>query len=329
MATGIDLYQRYNVVTNWDALDNLIDFAWIKVSDGGDQPIVHADAYVAACVARGILWGGYHFAEPGDPVSQALVFVAQLRRLGFSPDGRHLAPILDIENGGIPVAQRPSFVRAFLETVHAAFACRVGTYSSTSWLAQLDVDSMPYDWDITWAAEYGNNDGTRHSIAHYRGRVDAHQYTSHGTVAGVSGWVDLSYAADVRALEAAAVSGEADAEIVWGQQKLNALPQNPTTAPVWKKRFADVVIDGSGASQRTESVALDIRATQATILANQKDDLSSADVLAHLDASYHALVTDVVLPALQAIKDAVASGAHAEADAIVDALATRLAGPAQ
>lgn len=329
MATGIDLYQRYNVVTDWNALASLVDFAWIKVSDGGAQPIVHADAYVNACAARGISWGGYHFAEPGDPVSQALVFVAQLRRLGFAPDGGHLAPILDIENGGIPVSQRRSFVRAFLETVHGAFGCRVGTYSSTSWLVQLDVDSMPYDWDVTWAADYGNNDGTRHAITRYAGRVDAHQYTSHGTVAGVSGWVDLSYAADVRVLEAAAVSGEADAEIVWGQQKLNALPQNPTTAPVWKKRFADVVIDGSGASQRTESDVLEVKAALATVLANQSDDLSSADVLAHLDASYRSLVTDVVLPALQAIKDAVASDAHAEADAILDALAARLARPAQ
>jgi GH25 family lysozyme M1 (1,4-beta-N-acetylmuramidase) len=328
MATGIDLYQRYNVVTDWDALAHAVDFAWIKVSDGGSQPVIHADAYVTACVAREVLWGGYHFAEPGDPVSQALVFVAQLRRLGFSPDDHHLAPILDIENGGIPVTQRSPFVRAFLEAVHGAFDCRVGTYSSTSWLAQLDVDSMPYDWDITWAAEYGINDGARHPIAHYGGRVDAHQYTSHGTIAGVSGWVDLSYAADVRALEAA-VSGEADAEIVWGQQKLNALPQNPTTAPVWHKRFADVVIDGSGASQRTESVVTDVKAMLATVLANQKDDLSSADVLAHLDASFHALVTDDVLPTLQAIKDAVASGAHEDAGAIVDALAARLAHPAQ
>jgi GH25 family lysozyme M1 (1,4-beta-N-acetylmuramidase) len=329
VATGIDLYQRYNDVTDWNALAAAVDFAWIKVSDGGDQPVVHADAYVTACVAHQILWGGYHFAEPGDPVSQALVFVAQLRRLGFALDRGHLAPILDIENGGIPVAQRRPFVRAFLETVHSAFGCRVGTYSSTTWLTQLDVDSMPYDWDVTWAAEYGNNDGSQHPITHYAGRVDAHQYTSRGTVAGVSGWVDLSYAADVRVLEAAAVAGEADAEVVWGQQKLYALPQNPTTAPVWHKRFADVVIDGSGASQRTESAVTDVKAMLATVLANQKDDLSSADVLAHLDASFHALVADDVLPALQAIKDAIASDAHAEADAIVDALATRLARPAQ
>lgn len=321
MATGIDLYQRYNVVTDWDALEHQVDFAWIKVSDGGAQPVVHADAYVAACVARGILWGGYHFAEPGDPVSQALVFVAQLRRLGFSPDD-HLAPILDIENGGIPVAQRPSFVRAFLETVHAAFACRVGTYSSTSWLVQLDVDSMPYDWDITWAAEYGNNDGTRHAITHYRGRVDAHQYTSHGTVAGVSGWVDLSYTDDVQALKAGGtVSADVQVDKVPTITGAQIGRPNLEAAFLWTDTY-----NSAGAAARDSASC---KAMLATVLANQQDDLSSADVLAHLDAGFHALVTDDVLPALQAIKDAVASGAHAEADAIVDALATRLARPAQ
>jgi GH25 family lysozyme M1 (1,4-beta-N-acetylmuramidase) len=322
VATGIDLYQRYNVVTDWDALAASVTFAWIKVSDGGDQPIVHADAYVAACAAREILWGGYHFAEPGDPVSQALVFVTQLRRLRFAPNGRYLAPILDIENGGIPVSQRRPFVRAFLETVHAAFGCRVGTYSSTSWLAQLDVDSMPYDWDITWAAEYGVNDGNRHPITHYAGRVDAHQYTSRGTVAGVSGWVDLSYAADVRVLEAGAT---VTADIQVDKVPIIAGAQigrpNLEASYLWTDTY-----NSAGAAARDSAAC---KAMLATVLANQKNDLSSADVLAHLDASFHALVTDDVLPALQAIKDAVASGAHAEADAIVDALAARLAHPAQ
>lgn len=323
MTTGIDLYQRYNVVTDWNALASRVDFAWIKVSDGGAQPVVHADAYVAACVAREVLWGGYHFAEPGDPVSQALVFVAQLRRLGFSPDGRHLAPILDIENGGIPVAQRSPFVRAFLETVHAAFDCRVGTYSSTSWLAQLDVDAMPYDWDITWAAEYGNNDGTRHAIAHYGGRVDAHQYTSRGIVAGVSGWVDLSYASNVGLLTAEESDVTADIQI----DKVPVIAGAQIGRPGLEAAFVWTDTYNSALKAAQDSAAS--KAMLATVLANQKDDLSSADVLAHLDASYHALVTDVVLPALQAIKDAVASGAHAEADAIVDALAARLAHPAQ
>lgn len=196
---GVDLYPRYNIVTDWVALARIIDFAWVKLTDGTAQPLVHADAYVAGCAAHGIPWGGYHFAEAGDPVVQADAFVAQLRRLV----GWRLAPALDIESGDIPSSQRAAFARTFIERVRAAFDCRITLYSSTSWLTNyLNPDSWPYNWDITWAAEYGANDGYNHPIVHYSGRVDCHQYTSQGYVAGIAGACDLDYTADLSLITA-------------------------------------------------------------------------------------------------------------------------------
>ncbi len=194
MALIIDLYKKYNPVVNWTALRDAVDAVYIKYTDGTGSAQVPADDYVAGCRGQGIPYGGYHFAETGDPLRQADVFVDQYRKLGGQ-----LAPALDLETGDIPVAQRPAFARTFLERVHQSYP-RVALYASTSWLATLKPDTWPYDWDITWAAEYGVNNGQRNAMRHYSGRVDLHQFTSNGRNPGISGAVDLSYTTDLSAL---------------------------------------------------------------------------------------------------------------------------------
>lgn len=194
MATVVDLYQQYNNVTDWAALAQSVSGAYLKYSDGTGGAHVPADTYAAGCRTHGIPWGGYHFAEPGDPVAQAGALIAQYQRLGGK-----LAPALDLESGGIPAASRVAFARQFLEVVHQTYPVVV-LYASASWLASLTPDMWPYSWDRTWCAAYGSNDGTRHTFTAYGGQVDLHQYTSVGRLAGVAGNVDLSYAADVSRL---------------------------------------------------------------------------------------------------------------------------------
>lgn len=194
MALLVDLYKAYNNVTDWSALAGAVSGAYLKYSDGTGGAHVPADGYAAGCLRAGIPFGGYHFAEPGDAVAQAQVFIAQYQRLGGQ-----LAPALDLESGGIPAAARATFARQFLETVHEAYPLVV-LYASGSWLASLNPDAWPYPWDRTWCAEYGINNGARHARRAYGGRVDLHQYTSVGRIAGVSGNVDLDYTDDLSAL---------------------------------------------------------------------------------------------------------------------------------
>lgn len=196
----IDLYQKYNPITNWPALRSYVDAAYIKYSDGNGSAQVTADTYVAGCKNAGIPWGGYHFAEAGDPVRQADVFASMYRKYGGQ-----LAPALDLETGDIPLSARAGFARSFLERVHESYP-RVALYASTSWLAALRPDTWPYDWDVTWAAEYNLNTGQRSAIRYYTGRVDLHQYTSNGHAPGTTGAVDLSYTNDVSALLLSATS---------------------------------------------------------------------------------------------------------------------------
>jgi GH25 family lysozyme M1 (1,4-beta-N-acetylmuramidase) len=200
MALLVDLYGQYNTVTDWAALAKAVDGAYLKYSDGGGGARTPADAYVANCRAHGILWGGYHFAEPGDPALQAEVFVGACQRLGGE-----LAPALDLESGGIPDAARPWFANTFLQRVHRNFPVVV-LYASTSWLATLKPENWGYRWLRIWAAEYGTNTGTRQDIRHYTGQVDLHQYTSFGQIPGVTGHVDLDHTDNLPALRLAATT---------------------------------------------------------------------------------------------------------------------------
>jgi lysozyme len=187
MPLVVDLYQRYQTVTNWAALAGAVGGAYIKYTDGLASASTTPDGYVAGCKKWGIPYGGYHFAEPGDAVRQADVFVAAYRRYGGD-----LAPALDLEASGIPAQQRSSFARTFINRVRESYP-KAALYASTSWLAGLS----PGLADLIWAAEYGNNDGTRHAITHFPGVVHMHQYTSNGRVAGISGLVDLDWTDDL------------------------------------------------------------------------------------------------------------------------------------
>lgn len=208
MALVVDLFALYNVVTDWAALASAVDGAYIKYSDGTGPASTPADDYAAHCRDHHITYGGYHFAEPGDPIAQAEAFVAQYQRLGGQ-----LAPALDLESGGIPIGHRVAFAQAFLEHVHRYYPVCV-LYASTSWLAQLQPDTWPIPWDRTWAANYGVNNGLRNTITGYDGRIDLHQYTSVGRIAGVADNVDLSYTDDLSVLRIGSNTGEDDSMLV-------------------------------------------------------------------------------------------------------------------
>lgn len=319
MDEGVDLYQRYNTVTNWAALGQAIRFGWVKGTDGFGRASWAADAYVRGLESVGVPWGLYHFAEPGSATAQAHVYVDELLRLGWAPDAHHLVPALDLESAGMPVAMRGPFAWEWLETVHAELANREALYASTSWLRTLNPDARPYDWDLTWAAEYGVNDGQPHPIHGYTGRVDVHQYTSKGTLPGVSGWVDRNRTASVQLLLAnGSKSVSADVQI----DKVQMISE----AQIGRKNLEASFLwtDTYGFGRDNLAIVTQLKAMVATVLANQQDDLTQQGVLDHLDASYQKLVTDIILPALVEIKVAVQSGAHEDANALLDAMADRL-----
>jgi len=190
MAKGIDIY-RYQTVTNWQAVKNSgVGYIWVKLTDGGGPAVVKGDKQVAGSKSVGIPVGGYHFcqADSGTPEHQADVFIAEVRRLGATG----LVPMLDLEDNptesgrpDIPDSQKRAWGIRFCNRV-AWHGFRPGVYVNNS-VAKL---TRPDGWGIPglviWIARYGAKPDTA------AGRYDIHQYSSTGSVAGITGSVDMN-----------------------------------------------------------------------------------------------------------------------------------------
>jgi GH25 family lysozyme M1 (1,4-beta-N-acetylmuramidase) len=191
VSVGVDIY-RYQTVTDWRALAGAVSYAWVKLTDGTGPAIVRGDKQVNGCKSVGIPVGGYHYAQPGNPDVQALVFTNELRRLG----ARDLAPALDLEAPFTPNNVARDFGVRFCRNVAAA-GFRPAVYMSASWAGSLRPDQWGIPNLVIWIAAYGSNNGQRHPSAltrYYSGRWDVHQYTSTGRIAGISGNVDVNWA---------------------------------------------------------------------------------------------------------------------------------------
>lgn len=186
---GVDLYQKYNLVTDWHLVAREVRTVYVKLTDGGGPAAIRGDDYVAGARAAGMQVGGYHFMQPTpSPEKQADVFAAELRRL----KAFDIAPALDLEAASIPAGQRADLAGRFLRRLQSTLNVhRVGLYASASWLAALRPSTWGISGLIVWDAQYGVNDGREHAMTTPVGHVDVHQYTSTGRVPGISGAVDL------------------------------------------------------------------------------------------------------------------------------------------
>jgi GH25 family lysozyme M1 (1,4-beta-N-acetylmuramidase) len=190
VALGIDIY-RYQTVINPRAVTGAgVKYAFVKLTDGNGAAIVRGDKQVGQMKSAGISVGGYHYAQFGDPVQQADVFTAELRRLGAT----QVPPALDLEAPFSPNAVARDFALRFLKRLRANGFSKVTVYMSGSFAAALRPDRWGIPGLVIWIASYGPNNGRRNPLTGgYGGRYDIHQYTSVGRVAGIAGQVDLNW----------------------------------------------------------------------------------------------------------------------------------------
>jgi GH25 family lysozyme M1 (1,4-beta-N-acetylmuramidase) len=188
MALGIDIYKKYQTVTNYSSVKNAgVTFAWIKATDGfGIASGGAADKEVRGFQSVGIPVGLYHFSQAGSPESQAAILLSEVRRLGAT----NVVPMLDMEDNpagsdkpNIPMVQKRDWVARFANYVraHGFVPC---VYMNNSDAKTIRPDTIAPDLVIV-IARYGLKPS-------YGGRYDVHQYSSSGTIAGiVAGGVDL------------------------------------------------------------------------------------------------------------------------------------------
>ena len=100
--------------------------------------------------------------------------------------------IEDKSQQSIPKETKTDMCLAFGEILKSA-GYKVGIYTSKNWLAsEIDISKIPNDYDI-WVASYGEDNGEIPSdIYKYIGKHEIWQYTSTGTVNGITGNVDFN-----------------------------------------------------------------------------------------------------------------------------------------
>jgi GH25 family lysozyme M1 (1,4-beta-N-acetylmuramidase) len=179
MALGIDIY-RYQTVTDWDAVRRAVAYVWVKLTDGGGPAVVRGDAQVNGAKSVGLPVGGYHYAQLSpSPEAQADVLLAEVDRLG----AHGLVPMLDIEAPFQADQGARVFAERFCDHI-ASRGRRPGVYMNNAFAKVLRPDTWPCN-PVIWIARYG-------AQPDYGGRYDIHQYSSSGTVPGISGAVDLN-----------------------------------------------------------------------------------------------------------------------------------------
>ena len=172
---------------NWPALKTAGLYALI-LRAGYGREVSQKDKYFeenyagagSVCLPVGAYWFSYA-KDPADAEKEARACLEVLA-------GRELALPLyfDQEENSIPAANRTACALAFLNYIRAHSPYRTGYYSYTAWFAGVDLAAIRAACDSIWLADYRANYDT--AIPR-----DIHQYTSSGSLPGISGRVDLNH----------------------------------------------------------------------------------------------------------------------------------------
>jgi GH25 family lysozyme M1 (1,4-beta-N-acetylmuramidase) len=171
-------------------------FAFMKASESTDFVDNTYDTNRQRARAAGLYVGAYHFAQPstgaGDAVAEADHFIDTAR-----PVSGDLIPVLDLErNGSLSQAALTGWVQSFLGRVYERVGVRAVIYVSPNFWRTYMGDTTWFGangYDILWVAHWTT--GVTPSVPGANWAGDGWtfwQYTSDGTVPGISGRVDLN-----------------------------------------------------------------------------------------------------------------------------------------
>ena len=246
-AQGVDV-SRYNGDIDWQQVKNAgIDFAIIKIGnvdcdeDDGWWTDPKAMYNISECERLGIPYGVYVYAWHTD-VNQYVEGAKKVASLleGHSPS---LPVYLDLEDEIINPSTSSTttddlvaYSKAFCNTI-TSYGYKAGIYSSVSWYRDYLTDACYYNsgWSI-WTAQYwyGSTYYTGEDLAPdapSEGSYDLWQYSSLGTVPGISTDVDCNYLYEAMPLRQYEdvfdpdyyLENNPDVKAVYGSNKLGAL----------------------------------------------------------------------------------------------------------
>ena len=167
-------------------------FAIAKATEGIGFEDDTYDRNKAGAMAQGIKFGAYHFARPGsnDPVKEADWFV---NTAGYQHG--MLIPTLDLElTGGLGISALTSWVKAWLQRVDSRLGVKPMIYTSPSFWRTYMGDSRWFadnGYTVVWVAHWGVSSPSVPGSSWGGRSWTFWQYSSEGTVPGISGRVDL------------------------------------------------------------------------------------------------------------------------------------------
>jgi len=153
--------------------------------------------------------GAYHYARPDSNPFGAKAEAEHFCSVVGKLNRTDIKPVLDLEvySNTISHEQLTAWSRDFNRVVKDTLGVWPMFYSYSSFITSMQA-SKPIGNGL-WLAHYSRNDGYEHgySVPAPWKKVVAHQFTSRGRVAGVSGEVDLSSFARLRPLLAKPIAG--------------------------------------------------------------------------------------------------------------------------
>lgn len=187
---GIDV-SKWQGNIDWNQVKTSASFAIIRAgfrgsSTGALAEDPKAGANIKGAKEAGLKVGLYFYSiamNEAQAVEEASLAVAIANNYG----GVSLPIYIDMEDSkqtGLSTAERDAIVMAFCRTVQSA-GYSAGVYANKNWMTNyLTPSSYPGNISI-WIARYNDTLG-------YDGRYDIWQYTSKGSVPGISGNVDMN-----------------------------------------------------------------------------------------------------------------------------------------
>ena len=191
---GIDV-SKYQPSINWSSVKaSGISFVIIRCGyRGASTGVLIQDPYYTSHVkgakAAGLKVGIYFFSTALteiEAVEEASMCAALASGYGINyPVFLDVEPSSRAGYNGLSSSQRTANIKAFCSTVKSA-GYTPGVYANKTWLTSYMNASELSGYKI-WLAQYNANGPT------YTGRYDLWQYTSKGSVSGISGNVDMNH----------------------------------------------------------------------------------------------------------------------------------------
>ncbi|TKI75411.1 GH25 family lysozyme, partial [Bacillus mycoides] len=179
---------HHNNSINWAAASKELDLAIIRVQYGSRTIDKRYREYVQGCKDYGVPFGHYAYGcyvSVQDAIVEANDFMARVDK-----EAKFL--VLDVEDDTLAscgAANLAKASQAFIDTCRAA-GWKVGLYVSHHMYTSYGLNTV--NADFLWIPRYGNKPAYS---------CDLWQYTETGSLAGVTGNVDLNYLNGEKSLE--------------------------------------------------------------------------------------------------------------------------------